>query len=297
MLFKNVFIYRLSQPFNLSGSDLDQQLMDNLFVPCSGIKPSSFGWTPIIEGTEALVHEVAGSLLLCARREDKVVPASAVNEALAARVQKLESAEGRKLRAKERQGMKENVMAELLPRALPRAKRVYGYIAPGDDLLVINTSSASEAEMFIDCLRDTLGSFPVTVPQVKSKPTDVFTQWLLTRKLPDGFSLGDQCDLMDPEDRASVSCRRVDLDTSEVRSHVEAGKTCFRIGLRWHGDISFSIDRDLALKQIKVENTANDAPEEEDPIASLDAALAHMSLEFARLFPALFNALGGETRG
>lgn len=298
MLFKNACIYRLSQPFELSTDELNQQLAEQAFVPCSGIRPSSFGWiSPVSSEPDApLAHEIAGCVLLCARREDKVVPPSALSEAVAERVRKLESVEGRKLRNKERMGIKENALAELLPRALPRSKQILGYISAKDELLVISTASATEAELFINCLRDTLGSFPVAIPQVKSKPSEVFTHWLLHRKLPEPFALGDQCDLLDPEDTSTVSCRRQDLATSEIRAHVEAGKICTRIGLRWHGDLRFAVDRDLALKQIKVESSDDDTEEDEDPIARLDAAFANMSLEFARMLPALFEALGGETR-
>lgn len=298
MLFKNAYVYRLTQSFELSADQLHDKLTARAFVPCSGIKPSSFGWVaPLTDVEDApLVHEVAGCYLVCARREDKVVPPSALNEAVAEKVQKLEGMEGRKLRSKERQGLKDNALAELLPRALARSKQVLGYISPGDDLLVINTSAASEAEMFIDSLRDALDTFPVSIPQVKAKPTDTFTHWILNRKLPDDFSLGDQCDLLDPEDTSTVTCRRQDLATSEIRTHIEAGKICTRIGLRWHGDVRFAIDRDLALKQIKVESSEDEALEEIDPVARMDAAVANMTLEFARLLPALFAALGGETR-
>lgn len=297
MLFKNACIFRLARPFEFSAEALNEKLAEFRFVPCSGLRPSSFGWvSPLgdVEGAPC-VHEVAGSLLLCARREDKVIPPSALNEAIAERVQKLQAVEGRRLRSKEKQSLKEDALAELLPRALARSKPVMGYISPRDRLLVIGTATASEAEMFIDCLRNTLDSFPVATPQIKAKPSDAFTRWLMHRKLPDPFSLGDQCDLLDPEDTSTVTCRRQDLATSEIRAHLEAGKICTRIGLRWHGDLKFAIDRDLALKQIRTEASNDDAPEDEDPIARLDAAFANMSLEFSRLIPALFAALGGET--
>jgi recombination associated protein RdgC len=131
-------------------------------------------------------------------------------------------------------------------------------------------------------------------PQIQSKPLDVFTQWLVTRKLPEGFSLGDLCDLQDPEDGATVTCRRHDLDTREIRAHMEAGKLCTRIGLRWQGDLRFALDKDLSLKQIKLESGDDSMPEDDDPIMRLDAAFANMTLEFSRFLPALFKALGGE---
>ena len=298
MLFKNACIYRLARPFELSADELNAQLATNRFVPCSGIRPSSFGWVSPLSDVEGapFVHEVVGCMLISARREDKVIPPSALNEAVTERAQKLEAMEGRRLRSKEKQSLKENALAELLPRALPRSKLVMGYISPKDRLLIIGTSASSEAEMFIDCLRASLESFPVTTPQVKSRPSDVFTRWLMQRKLPDNFSLGDQCDLLDPEDTSTVSCRRQDLATSEIRSHLEAGKICTRIGLRWHGELKFAIDRDLALKQIKTESSDDKAPEDEDPVVRLDTAFANMALEFSRLIPALFQALGGENK-
>jgi DNA recombination-dependent growth factor C len=45
-----------------------------------------------------------------------------------------------------------------------------------------------------------------------------------------------------------------------------------------------------------VESSNDEAMEEVDPIVRMDAAIANMTLEFARLLPALFSALGGETR-
>lgn len=297
MLFKNAYVYRITSTFDLSSEELAQQLEKCLFKPCSGIRPASFGWLPPLGDAEgSLVHEVAGSILLCAKREDKIVPASALADVLAEKVERVEQLEDRKIRAKEKQRLKDDAMAELLPRALPRSKLIQGYVNPADNLLVVGTSSASEAELFINCLRESLGSFAVVPPQVKSKPTDIYTHWINTRKLPDNFSLGETCDLVDLEDGSTVSCRKQDLASEEVRSHIDAGKICTKIGLRWHGDLSVTIDKDIALKQIKVESSDDAADYDDDPIAELDAAFVNMTLEFARFLPALYSALGGENK-
>lgn len=297
MLFKNARVYRLTSPLTLETEEFMAKLAERTFTPCSGIRPASFGWIPPLGDTaEApLIHETAGCLLLCAKREEKVVPRSALNDLIRERVDRVESLEDRKLRSKEKAGIKDECLADLLPRALPRSKQILGYVSPHDDLLVVDTASAAEAEMFLDCLRDSLGSLAVVTPQLKSRPADIFTNWLKTRKLPDNFSLGDQCDLLDPEDGATVTCRRQDLATSEIRGHIDAGKICTRIGIRWYGELSLAVDKDLTLKQIKAE-AGDDESEAEDAVTRLDAAFAHMTLEFARFLPALFKALGGETR-
>ena len=244
-----------------------------------------------------MVHEVSGCYLLCAKREDKVIPSSALADTLEEKITRLESLEGRPIRAKEKQRLKEDALAELLPRALPKSKQIFGYISQSEDLLVIDTASSPEAEMFLNCLRDTFGSLKVVPPQVKSKPGDAFTHWLRSRKLPDNFSLGDQCDLIDPEDASSVSLRRQDLATSEVRGHLDAGKICSKISIIWHGDLKVSIDKDLVLRQIKVLSSDDSMDKSEDPIAQLDAAFVNMTLELSRFLPELYSALGGETRG
>ena len=295
MLFKNAMVYRLTRPFAPSSEEFVDLLNNRSFVPCAGMRPSSFGWvSPLGDIEDApLMHEVGGCYLLCARREEKVIPTSALNEMVLEKVAKLEGVEARKIRGKEKQSIRDNALAELLPRALAKSKQVLGYISPKDNLLVIGTSTPAEAEMFINCIRDSIGSFSVTPPQVKRQPQEMFTHWLLHRKMPEDFSLGDQCDLLDIEDTSAVSCRRQDLDTQEIRSHIEAGKICTRLGIRWH-DLRLAVDKDLGLKQIKLENLNDDQIEDEDPIAKLDAAFVNMTLEFARFLPALFDAFGGE---
>ena len=226
----------------------------------------------------------------------KVIPASALREALEERLMTIEAREGKKLSAKERAHLKDDTLADLLPRALARSKQVQGYLAPRDNLLVIGTGVASEAELFQSCLRDSLGSLPVVPPPLSANPSDYFTRWLLKRQLPDGFTLGDQCDLIDMEEGASVSCRRQDLTSREIQTHMESGKICTRLGLRWHGEFRFTLDKDLVLRQIKTDSKDESLESADNPAAELDAALAEMTLHFRQFLPALFKALGGESR-
>ena len=295
MIFKNATVFRLTESIETETAALEAAFESNTFTPCSGIRPSSFGWVPPIAG-QPLIHEVAGCLLICAKREDKVIPSTALADTLAEKVDRLETLEDRPIRAKEKQRLKEDALAELLPRALPKSKQIFGYLSRSEDLLVIDTASAAEAEMFLGCLRESLGSLKVVPPQVKSKPIDTFTHWLRTRQLPDNFSFGDQCDLFDPEDSSSVTLRKQDLATTEVRVHLDAGKSCTKLSLVWHGDLKVIVDKDLVLRQIKVLSSDDVADTDDDPIASLDAAFVNMTLELSRFLPGLYSALGGESR-
>lgn len=296
MFFKNAHVFRFAEPFELDRDALDSAMAKQLFTPCTGIRPSTFGWiSPLGDPEGHLAHEVAGCFLLCAKREDKVIPSSALGDILAEKVTRLESMEGRPVRAKEKQRLREDALAELIPRALPKSKHIRGYINPSEDLLVIDTASSAEAEMFLSCLRETLGSLYVVPPQVKAKPSDIFTHWLHTRKLPPHFSLGDACDLIDIEDGSTVALRKQDLNTRETTVHLDAGKICTRISLVWYGDLKVTVDKDLVLRQLKVE-VPDEIPDEDDHIAQLDTAFVNLTLEMSRFLPALYKALGGENR-
>ena len=295
MIFKNAHIYRFTNNLNISQEELNHFLEAKAFKPCSGIRPSTFGWVPPISGRE-LAHEVSGCFLLCAKKEDKVVPSSALKDLLDEKIEKMEAIESRPIRAKESQSLKEDALAQLLPRALPKSKLIFGYFSSNDELLVVDTAFSAEAEIFLNCLRETLGSLKVVPPQVKSKPTDTYTHWLRSGRLPENFLLGDQCDLIDPEDSSAASFRRQDLGTSEVKSNLDAGKICSKISIVWRTDLKASIDKDLILRQIKFISSDDTLEENIDPIAEVDAAFVNMTLEFSRFLPELFSALGGETR-
>lgn len=66
--------------------------------------------------------------MLCGKKEEKVVPGSVVNEMLQERISEIEEREARKLPAKERNRLKDELIFELLPRAFSFSKKTYAYI-------------------------------------------------------------------------------------------------------------------------------------------------------------------------
>ena len=89
MIFKNAHIYRLTQSLDITGEQLDDFLGESAFTPFRGIRPSSFGWVPpIAQGV--FVPEDSGCSLLCANREDKVLPTSALADILNEQIETLE---------------------------------------------------------------------------------------------------------------------------------------------------------------------------------------------------------------
>lgn len=294
MTFKNASVFRITSDWQ-PGEELEELLGNYPFIPCSGLRPSSFGWVPPVHGQDSLCHEVAGCTIICGKHEQKVVPASCLQELLIEKITRWEELEGRPVRAKEKQRLKEDALAELLPKALPKSKLIFGYIDEG--VVVINTTTDNDSEVFIHALRasvdEKLGMMP---PQVGAKPSDKFTHWLHSRKLPDNFYLGQNCDLFDPEDNSKVTCRDQDLSTQEVRSHLDAGKVCRKLSLVYNGDMQFTVDRNLIISQIKnLTNSSDDNPgDDEDEISLFEAAFTDFSLQLKRMLPDLLRAMDGE---
>lgn len=298
MWFKNLQLYRLTQPFELSPEALHEQLEARQSRPCGTLETATQGWTPPLgRAGSQLTHAVGRCIMVCARREEKLLPASVVRDALTERVEQLEAAESRKLARREKAELKDSIVLELLPRAFVRSAHTYAYIDSGNGWLVVDASSPKRAEELITLLRETLGSFPLTPVEVGQSPAYTMTEWLRSGSLPGEFVLGDECELRDPmEEGGIIRCRHQDLEGEEIAVHLEAGKQVVRLALEWHDHLEFLLCDDLSIKRLRfldlIQDQAAEA-EAEDAAARFDVDFALMSGELGRLLPRLFDLFGG----
>ncbi len=101
MWFKNLSIFRLTEEFTMAPEDLELKLEQMAFRPCGSHEESTFGWTsPLGKSSEQLVHSANGFLMLCGKKEERVLPASVVNEMLQEKILETEEQQGRKLAKK-----------------------------------------------------------------------------------------------------------------------------------------------------------------------------------------------------
>ncbi len=298
MLFRNLLVYRFTQPFSLNPETLHQHLAAQPFRPCGSQDLATQGWVaPIGDGDAPLVHAANGCLMMCLQRQEKVLPAAVINEALAERVADIESRESRRPARKERMELRDQVVFELLPRAFSRSARLHGYIDPVRGLLVINSAAHKRAEELMSRLRDCLGSLPVLPLKTRTPVPTTLTRWLLDGA-PRGFSLGGECELRDNADESAViRCKNQDLGASEIRSHIDAGMYVSKLAVSWAEGIDCVVDDKLALKRLSFGDLIADKLAETDTESAaeqFDVDFAIMSGEFARFIPTLLDALGGE---
>jgi recombination associated protein RdgC len=299
MWFKNLSLYRFTEPFTLAPEALDARLVEQVARPVGELEASCIGWVPPLgpDGSQ-LVHATGGYLMVCARREDKVMPAAAVRERVEARAREIEAREGHRVRGRRRAELKDDVIFEMLPQAFVRASAIFAYLDPQEGWLVVDAASPKKAEEVTGLLRETLGSLPVVPLGVASAPSAVMTDWLTTGEVPAGFQIEDECDLLDPSDeRGTVRVRRQDLGSDEIRGHLEAGKVVTRLALAFEDHLSFVLDQGLTLRRLKFLDVVQEAAGEVEAATAaerFDADFAVMSLELARFLPRLVAAFGGE---
>ena len=302
MFFRNIRIFRFTRPIQITAEQLEEKLQADAFKPCGPQEQNRRGWcTPLGKHSEQLVHAANGDLLICLQHQEKLLPGPVVKEFVEERAEAIEIEQGRKVRRKEKDEIREQVVLEMLPQAFPRNRKTYGYLSAKNGYLIVDAGSAKAAEDFASTLRKSLGSLPVRPPVVEQAPAFTFTGWINeTIDLPDVAVLGADCWMADPsEDGGKVIARGLDLKADEVRNHLEAGMQVTKVALTWDDNVSFCLDETLAITRVKFGDTLKDQLDDidaDDALEKMDAGFCLMALELERMIPALLKALGGEDR-
>lgn len=299
--FKNMMVYRLNRDIPLSADDMEKQLEAYTFSPCGSQDMSKTGWvSPMGNRSDALTHMNNGQIVICARKEEKILPSPVVKQALEAKISKLEAEQSRKLKKTEKDSLKDEVLHSLLPRAFSRFSQTFLWIDTVNNLIMVDCASAKKAEDTLALLRKSLGSLPV-VPLTLEKPIELtLTEWVRSGDLPAGFALMDEAELKALlEDGGVIRCKKQDLVCDEIANHIEAGKMVTKLALDWQERIQFVLADDGSVKRLKFSDTLreqNDDIDREDFAQRFDADFILMTSELAALTSNLVEALGGEAQ-
>jgi len=301
MWFRNLQVYRLGKAFELSPDMLETRMQQAAFKGCGRMELLAQGWVPPLgRHGQQLVHATGGFLMVCLRKEEKIMPAGVVRQLLDDRVAEVEAADGREVHRRERMRMKEEIIVDLLPRALTRISDLFAYIDTRNGLLVIDSPTPSRAEVLVSHMRSTLGRFPATPLRSRQAPAGVMTRWLNGEPMPQDFTTGTECVMKHPDPEGGIlTCKHQDLSATEVRSHIRGGKQVVRLAIQWRGRVSCVIHDDLSLRRLRFEDVVRAAEamtEADDPATRFDLDFSLLALELAEFLPALVQVLGGEAR-
>ncbi len=313
--FKNLMVYRLSREISLRAEEMEKQLASMAFTPCGSQDMAKMGWVPPMGShSDALTHVANGQIVICARKEEKILPSPVIKQALEAKIAKLEAEQARKLKKTEKDSLKDEVLHSLLPRAFSRFSQTMMWIDTVNGLIMVDCASAKKAEDTLALLRKSLGSLPV-VPLSMENPIELtLTEWVRSGSAAQGFQLLDEAELKSLlEDGGVIRAKKQDLTSEEITNHIEeitnhieAGKVVTKLALDWQQRIQFVMCDDGSLKRLKFCDELRDQNEDidrededidrEDFAQRFDADFILMTGELAALIQNLIEGLGGEAQ-
>jgi len=294
VFFRNLTFFRF--PASIDFAEVDTLLPHVTLKPVGALEHSSRGFISPFgrEEKEQFSHRIGDALWLTVGGEERMLPASVLNDALAKRLEEIEEKEGRKLGGRERKRLKDDLLHELLPRAFVKSSRTDAFLDLQHGYAAVDTSSRRTGENVMSDIRGMLGSFPAMPLNAEVAPRAILTAWIAGEPLPDGLSLGEECQLKDPaQGGAVVKCQYQELRCDEIDKHLDAGKQVSRLALVFKDNLSFVLGEDLIVRKLKFLDGALDHLEhidEESRRAELDARFALQSGEIRSLFLLLEQA-------
>ncbi|WP_127957933.1 recombination-associated protein RdgC [Serratia microhaemolytica] len=297
--FKNLMVYRLNREVSLNADEMEKQLSAFIFTPCGSQDMAKTGWvSPIGSHSESLTHVVNGQIIICARKEEKILPSPVIKTALQEKIAKLEKEQHRTLKKSEKDALKDEILHSLLPRAFSRFNQTLIWIDSVNNLIMVDAASAKRAEDTLALLRKSLGSLPV-VPLSMEKPIELtLTEWVRSGELPPGFVLQDEAELKASlEGGGVIRCKKQDLLSDEIAAHIEVGKLVTKLALDWQERVQLLLAEDGSLKRLKFADSLreqNSDIDRDDVAQRFDADFILITSELSALISQLIEVLGGE---
>ncbi|MEM8815292.1 MAG: recombination-associated protein RdgC [Pseudomonadota bacterium] len=293
-MFRNVRFYRWQGPWPDAEDKLSENLAKAAFTPCGPLTERSSGWEPVAhDQSPLLARRVNGADLVKLRSQSRVLPHAAVNEELEHRVEAYRERMQELPSTREKRRLKNEARDELMPKALLKSDRIWGYADPGEQIVAIDTAQEANAERFLRRLTAAIDGLSVSPLQYR-EPVDPVLAKVFFGDAPKQFALGRECRMQDLSDSRSIA-RWTDFDLSDpsIRKHVSDGMRLTHLALEYDNVMSCVLDENGTVSKLKLLGMDEDSDESHDPLARLDAEFVLLTGTLRHFIKDLKKLLGG----
>ena len=249
--FKNFLPYLVKLPAEAL-ADLDVEPVGDP----SGGQWSTIGFVAPFKGEPMAVDLQGSGYLMTVQFNNRVLPAKVRNDALDARIAKLESLQGRKASKKDFAELRDQVEFDLLPKAFIRRSTVP--VLFRKDMMLICTSSQRKADDIASLL---VSTFPDLAPwpvQTKLPPGQILTDIAYSGSR-DGFTAHDSA-VLRGEGKRTIRIKNKGISDGDIHDLIDAESYSVRELGMWTGtdpdnpDITFSVSASLAFRSVELPN-------------------------------------------
>ena len=249
-MIRNIVAYPLPHGWPYLAHETAELLSRRTFQGCGPLDTAHAGFVPPRDDAQ-LCEAIAGRYLFCHQHEEKLLPASVINEYMEIRREAIEQHQGYKLGRKQIKEIKEQVVAELLPQAFTKKRRTLAWIHKERGWLIVEATSAKRAEDVLEDMRRALGGLPVEQLHTEVNPARAMLRWLADQEAPERFSIDSDCELVSvAEDEGVVRYSNWDLSGEDVQYQLTISRSPTLLGLTFDDRISFIMTNRLELKRI-----------------------------------------------
>lgn len=279
----------------MSADSLSEKLEAQRFAPCQSVERERHGFIPAFE-QESLARNVNGVFWVQIMSEVKPVPGSAVKRLLRERVAELEQKESRRVGRKEQKELKEQIVDELVQKAVPVQSTLTIMLDPATNLMVVGSTSTKKVDLALKLLLKCIDGFNPAYMRFEKSAQNQMTELLMDEETSI-FTTDSSLVLKGlTAPAATVRFTKHSLAGPEVITHLHAGLRPVSLELGWRERLSFVLTDKLEIKSLNFLELATKEVDEappEDPALLIDAMLMVQTGEVRAMLTDLSDWLGG----
>lgn len=249
-LIKSAITYSASLP---ALDLLEKHLSENQFSELNTLDYSGSGFIYAPHNSQFITQLETGDLAFTLRFDEKIVPASVTTAEAKKIIAKREEEENRRLPAKERSAIRDEVFFELVAKALIKSIQITCFYNPETNLLIVPTNSKKLADIVTSKLLKSLGSIKaqtIYVTDASHGLTVKIEGYLNTNYRFDNFNV-EGCLKLKADEKRAQSFKGDDLFIHKegILEAIAAGSKIVEIELS-NDDLSFKVTSDFKIKSI-----------------------------------------------